>query len=542
MTSGDTFTRRVCAVLLADVTGFSALMGEDDEGTARAVQQLQALVQGIVAECHGRAEASAGDVIFATFDSVVAAVDAALRIQRRLIEELFDGRRLQLRIGVHFGDVLVREGAAFGDAINIASRLQTIAKPGTICVSDGVFRQVRNRFDEPSVDLGRQQLKNISDSVHAYLIVPHALGNKHAYAGRRRRVFWISAAAGALAGTAIVAVLAVQHRAAAPQPLGSENANVVLPAPPAEGGQPVHPAEKMALGVMGFKNTAGDASDEWRRDVLRDGLNTQLSQLSGIKVYSKEFIDFLITRKGMTEIEAATQLGISKMLSGSFVMVGNRLRIETHVVDVKTGVLEASYTTEGPEAEFLNLQSKVALGMIARLNVPVTDDEKQMLLAERTNVDALKMLLEAEGAAAPKVRPHAPDRQSALPRWWHMAAALAPAAAMADEGDPARAAILDTVERYRHATEARDLAGLAALYVEFPEELHAAQEKYFDNVRDLKVVIDNPEIAVVGDEAVVSYTRTDDFVDARTGRPMHVTVRLTKILVKTKDGWRLAAK
>src|SRR5262249_61016118 len=135
-------------------------------------------------------------------------------------------------------------------------------------------REVRHRSELPSLAPSRLQRKNISASVHAYLIVPHALGNKHAYAGRRRRVFWISAAAGALAGTAIVAVLAVQHRAAAPQPLGSENANVVLPAPPAEGGQPVHPAEKMALGVMGFKNTAGDARHEWRPHGLRHGPHT----------------------------------------------------------------------------------------------------------------------------------------------------------------------------------------------------------------------------------------------------------------------------
>src|SRR5213594_1692743 len=152
----NTFTRRVCAVLLADVTGFSALMGEDDERTARAVQHLHAIVQGLVAEAKGYAEPSAGDSLFATFDSVVAAVDTALNIQRRVATEEFGGTRLQVRIGVHFGDVLIRGGAAFGDAINVASRLQALAKPGTICISDGVYRQVRNKFDEQFLDLGQQ--------------------------------------------------------------------------------------------------------------------------------------------------------------------------------------------------------------------------------------------------------------------------------------------------------------------------------------------------------------------------------------------------
>src|SRR5437762_12166388 len=132
----NTFTRRVCAVLLADVTGFSAVTGEDDERAARAVQDLQALVAGIVNDAKGRAEASAGDSIIATFDSVVAAVEAALQMQREIAAREFAGTRLQLRIGIHVGDVLLREaatvGSAIGDAINVAARLQTPARPGTI--------------------------------------------------------------------------------------------------------------------------------------------------------------------------------------------------------------------------------------------------------------------------------------------------------------------------------------------------------------------------------------------------------------------------
>jgi adenylate cyclase len=147
----ETYTRRVCAILLGDVFGYSALMGEDDERTARAIHALQAAIRDIVSNAHGRADPFAGDAILVTFDSVVAAVDAALAIQRRVAAEEFAGTRLQMRIGVHFGDVLVREGAAFGDAINIAARLQTLAKPGTVCISEGVCRQVRNRLDRKSV-------------------------------------------------------------------------------------------------------------------------------------------------------------------------------------------------------------------------------------------------------------------------------------------------------------------------------------------------------------------------------------------------------
>src|SRR5512144_1744216 len=109
MESEGSFERRVCAVLLADVTGFSKLMGEDDERTAAAVHRYQSIAQGIVADAKGHAEPVAGDALFATFDSVVSAVDAALAIQRRLHVDDLGGTPLTVRIGVHLGDVLLRD-------------------------------------------------------------------------------------------------------------------------------------------------------------------------------------------------------------------------------------------------------------------------------------------------------------------------------------------------------------------------------------------------------------------------------------------------
>jgi adenylate cyclase len=549
----NTFTRRVCAVLLADVTGFSALTGEDDERAARAVQDLQSLVTGIVSDAKGRAEASAGDSIIATFDSVVAAVEAALQMQRQIATREFAGTRLQLRIGVHVGDVLLREGAtvgsAIGDAINVAARLQTLARPGTICISESVYRQVRNRFDERIVDLGRQQLKNISDPIHAYLVVPPDFEVQRTALRRRPPLAWAVGLGAVLAVLVVAAVWMLRSHHAAP----AKKSNLVRDAVIGTTGTPGLPradapadaqapeaGEQVALGVMVFKNIGGDAQNDWRREVLRDGLNTQLSQLSRVKVYSKEFIDFLISRKGLTEIEAASQLGIKKMLSGSFVTVGGSVRIETLIVDVSTGVLESSYTTTGSEKDFPDLQNKLTMGVIARLNLPVTAEEKRLMLAQKdTDVDAMKMLLEAEGGAPvppehPAAQPDAP--QSALPQWFATRHGIIPAAF----ADDTETAIKDVIERLRRATESREVQSLAALYTEFPPELQAAQQKYFENVRDLRVVIDHVDVAVVGDEAVASYTRTDDFVDARTGRPMHVAVRLTKTLKRQDGAWKLA--
>jgi ketosteroid isomerase-like protein len=296
---------------------------------------------------------------------------------------------------------------------------------------------------------------------------------------------------------------------------------------------------------MLFKPLGEAGASGWMREALRDGLNTQLSELSNVKVYSKEFIDFLITREGLTEIEAANRLGITKMLSGSFVDVAGTLRIETHVVDVASGVLESSYATVGREEDFPELQNRMVLGIVSRLNLPITADERQALLTRKaTDMNALRLLLEAEGGTprdAPPPKPGGPD--SALPRWLAAVSVRARAAQAADgagENAEVNAEIRAMLERYRRATEARQVRDVAAVYTEFSAEQQAAQQRYFDNVRDLRVGIDNVDVAVVGDEAVVSYTRTDDFADARTGRPMHVAVRLTKLLRRQGGEWRIA--
>lgn len=523
------YTRRILAVLVCDVSGFSALMGHDDERTARDVQRVRAVVAATAGELGGQAEPQAGDSIAVRFESVLAAVQAALRVQEQLAGESATEQQLRLRVGIHFGDVLVEAGgSALGDAINVAARLCALARPGTICVSEGVYRHVRGRFDEPVEDLGRLRLKNISDPVHAYLIVPRAAGRVRR---RRHAARWAVVALG-------VAMLGValwrwpfwsRHRES---PLGMEG-------PPAastpEDGEKA-PKTEVTLGVMLFKPLRDDPENLWMREALRDGLNTQLSGLTKVKVYSKEFIDFLITRQGLSEIEAANKLGISKMLSGSFVAVGDTLRIETHVVDVTSGMIEASYTTMGPVKQFLSLQTKMTEGLIARLDIPITPAERKTLLAQQnTDVEALRMLLEAEGGAAPAAPPKPPGPGSSLLRW--IVRVGAPAAAWADD----RADIVTVLEAYRKATEAHEMPGIVNVYIDFSPDQQAAQQRYFDNVKDLRIAISDVDAAIVGDEAVVSYTRTDDFSDARTGRPMHVQVRLTKTLKRTQSGWRLVA-
>lgn len=531
----DSFSRRIVAVLLADVTGYSSLMGKDDEGTARAVEQLQVFVRDIVREGMGNAEHVAGDAIFATFGSVTAAVDAAIEIQKRVQAETFAGMHLKLRIGVHFGDVLLRQGGAHGDAINVAARLQSLARPGTICVSDGVYRQVRYRLDEKVVDLGRHHLKNISDPVHAYLIEPGVPGSRRSVPRRLRTVLAVSAAGVLVLGG--VGWLYGRHW------LSGERTSTEATSP--QGSVSPEPDQAKAplvtLGVMSFKQLGNEPEDAWMLEALRDGLNTQLSGLSRVKVYSKEFLDFLVTRKGLSEIEVANRLHITKMLTGSFLAVGGTVKINTHVVDVASGVIEASYTTSGPENRFLDLQNDVTMAVVSRLNLPVTAQEREAMLARReTDAEALRLLLESEGAGRqPRGTPSAsrtmePDAMSRSTyfSWW-------PAAAAAAESPGDEAQIRTLLEKYRRAMESGRVERLASVYTDLSPDQRDAQERYFASVRDLEVRLGEIDIAVVGDEAVVSYTRTDHFVDRRTGRPMKIAVRLTKTLLRRGGEWKL---
>jgi TolB-like protein len=265
--------------------------------------------------------------------------------------------------------------------------------------------------------------------------------------------------------------------------------------------------EQVTLGVMLFKPLDQDGETAWMREALRDGLNTQLSELKRVKVYSKEFIDFVTTREGLTEIEAATKLGIGKMLSGSFVAVGDVLRIEIHIVDVLSAVLESLVTTTGQQQEFLALQDRMVMDVLLALGLPISEEEHARLLAKRsTDPEAVRLLLEVEGKGS-AVGPRGPD--SRLQRWL-ASRRLAGTALAEPPPDATRTDILAVLERNRKATERREVQALAGIYEEFTPEQQAAQQRYFDGVSDPQIAFDNINVAVVGDETVVSYTRTDE--------------------------------
>jgi TolB-like protein/ketosteroid isomerase-like protein len=482
-----THVAKAAAVLVVTVT--RSERGESEDALEQRIEVAEALVR----EGGGEVERTGRDALVGGFPAVTAGVTTALAIRDRLSGAVC--------IGMHAGEVvLTAEGAALRAAVEVAGRLAAAAHPGTIVVSDAARPALPAGTDVQAIEV---------DGLHAFLILSSMTGR----AWRRRTVVASIAGAAALGAIGAILVIAVRRRT------------------------PVPGERRLTLAVMQYKVSAVAPDDAWIRDAVRDGLNTQLSELAGVKVYSREFLDFIMSHGKTSEIEVATKLGIDKMLTGSVTVMGGAIRVDTQIVDVPTGMIESAFMRIGRRADFLRLESEVILGAIEKFDVRLTEEEKERLAARReSDVDVLRRLLEIEGetpvppAGPPSERVPAPDAGS-----W-----LGPRAAWADDEAVAQTAIMAFLERYRAATEAGDVTALAAMYADFSADQRAALERYFGTVKDLRVSIEKVDVAIFGDEAVVTYSRTDDFVDVPRGRRMNVTVRVTKTLRRVGSEWKFA--
>jgi TolB-like protein/ketosteroid isomerase-like protein len=304
---------------------------------------------------------------------------------------------------------------------------------------------------------------------------------------------------------------------------------------------------------MEFAALNSDPSVQWMRDIIRDNLSSQLSTATDCKVFSKEFIDFkaqgLVKKGSYPDLRSATmkvaeELGVTKLIFGRYRANGNELYIDAHLVDMKTGVQEPADHVQGEVGRFAELQGQLANKIMARLDVRPAS----VAMGEGADIDGYRMLLDAEGAAGtvkgeaepkPKKDSSADRRQSLLNQMYGYLGVSPACAAEVDEDKP-RAAILETLEKYRRAYAEKDLRLLAQVYASLSPEQSTAAVQYFATAADLVVTIEDVDIAIDGDRAVVSYTRHDKFQDVKTGKAQNLQVRLTKMLVQGEQGWVIA--
>lgn len=313
-----------------------------------------------------------------------------------------------------------------------------------------------------------------------------------------------------------------------------------------------------AIGVMHFKALNIDPQLEWMREAIRDSFNSELSGASGLKVYAKEYLDFLVQKTAATDIEVATQLGIGKMISGSFLVMANTLRVEAHIVDVQSGVLEGSDRVEGALNDFANLHRQLVNKIMLRLNGAgvASEPTESKPVPPAPSLDTYKLLLEAEGETA--AVPATPEGGSSSPPsvgkqerplsffapflgWPEGIVSAAWAQSTSSPNARSEEEIRLLLERYRQAYEQKDLALLVSVYDTVTPTQREANTKYFQQTQNLRVTIRDVDIAITQNEAAVSYTREDQFVDAKTGQSAQLALRFTKFLVRVEQEWKIAS-
>src|SRR4051812_46676620 len=293
MRVSETETRqRLAAILMADVAGYSRLMSCDERGTVAALDSARAVFRTTIDAHRGRVIDMAGDSVLAVFETASGAVVSALAIQAELARRSTDVAaecRMQFRIGIHLGDVMEKaDGSVYGDGVNIAARLEGIAEPGGVTVSDAVQCAVRQRLNASFHDLGEQRVKNIATPVRAYRVIE---------------------------GPAGVASAAV----AAPAHAGSKRERV----------------DKPSIAVLPFNNMSGDPEQEFFADGITEDIITELSRFRELFVISRNS-SFKFKGKPVEVHKFAKELGVQYVVEGSVRKAGKRVRITVQLIDAET--------------------------------------------------------------------------------------------------------------------------------------------------------------------------------------------------------------
>src|SRR5271170_7595096 len=358
-------TRKLAAILCSDVVGFSRLAGADEDRILARLRSLRSdLMDPTIAVHNGRVVKRTGDGSIVEFRSVVDAVRCAIEVQNAMVERnagVPEDRRIVFRIGIHLGDVVEEsDGDLMGDGVNIAARLEGIAAPGAICLSEDAYRQVKGRLDLAVTDLGPTQLKNIAEPVRAYSLqvgVPAEAKPKAAPQGEPAapRARGLLARWPALAAALIVALLAIGAYAwragFAPLLPGASVAEDKLANEP-----------RLSIVVLPFENLSGDPEQDYFADGITDDLTTDLSRLPDAFVIARNTA-FTYKGKAVDAKEIGRELGVRYVLEGSVQRDQGRLRVNVQLIDAASGAHLWADRFEEDVADLFKLQDQV----VARL-------------------------------------------------------------------------------------------------------------------------------------------------------------------------------
>ncbi len=384
--------RKLTAILCADVFGYSRLMGEDEEGTLRTLSSHRKLIDSLIEQHRGRFVNSAGDSVLAEFASVVNAVQCAVEIQSTLKAEnanLRAQRRMEFRIGVNLGDVMVDGEQIYGDGVNVAARLESLADPGGICISGKVHDEIRTKLALVYEDLGAQTVKNIAEPVRVFRVMldgEAATRTTAKAAERSLRKHWRGGVF-SLAGLAVIAavILFVQHLSLRPP---TTTASI----PPAQA--PALPLpDKPSIAVLPFANMSDDPKQEYFSDGITDDLTTALSRLPDLFVIARTS-SFTYKGKALKVQEISRQLGVKYVLEGSVRKADNQVRITAQLVDATTGDHIWAEHYDRPLRDIFSLQDEIVRKIVTTLNLQLALSEHGIAVTKRTdNLEAYDYFL-----------------------------------------------------------------------------------------------------------------------------------------------------
>jgi adenylate cyclase len=348
--AAEQFERKLAAILAADVVGYSRLMGEDEAGTHARLKALRKnFIEPKVAECRGRMVKLTGDGALVEFASVVDAVQCAVEVQRSIAAHnagLEPKHRIEFRVGINLGDVIIDGDDIYGDGVNVAARLEGLAPAGGVCISDVVHQMVRGRLDLAFADLGEQQVKNIAQPVRVWR--------------------WVND----------------DHAAGRPASGAGELTASALPGKP-------------SIAVLSFDNLSRDPDQEYFSDGLTEDLITDLSQLSALFVTSRHAV-FQYKGRPAPPRQVANDLGVRYVLEGSVRRAANRVRINAQLIDATTGFHLWAQRYDRDFEDIFNLQDEIVHTIVAALDVRLTARERAGIERRYTdNLEAYDLFLQA---------------------------------------------------------------------------------------------------------------------------------------------------
>jgi len=381
--------RKLTAILYADVHGYSRLMREDEEATVRNLSAHRRIIDRLIEEHHGRCVNSAGDSMLAEFASAVNAVECAVEIQTALKTENAElpiGRRMEFRIGVNLGDVAVEGGQIYGDGVNVAARLESLAEPGSICISASIHEQIRNKLALGYEDLGEQHVKNIAESIHTFGVLPN--GTAPTLRERRRipRSYWLGTVF-SLAGLAIITatIALVQQLSLRPPRTGA----LIPPARSPAFALPDTPS----IAVLPFTNMSGDREQEYFSDGITEDLIAGLSRLPGLFVIDRNST-FTYKGKAAPLQKVSKELGVRYVLEGSVRKAADQVRIMAQLADATTGAEIWAERYDRPLHDVFALQDEIVRRIVTTLNLQLALSQRGMLIPRSTqNLEAYDDLL-----------------------------------------------------------------------------------------------------------------------------------------------------